>query len=167
MRRMAGIPSILDAVPSRRLRVVAAAMAAFCAAGVAADAPPEVARGAAPEWVEWLAPDLAPATEREQAEAGGAYSLLLDLQTDVADETLFVHEAVLLLNAAGLEQRSRLLIVYDPSYQRIALHRLWIHRDGRRIELTDRQPIRLRQREPNLERNLYDGTLTLEALFED
>ena len=164
---MADVPSFLIPWPPRRFRAAAAALA-FCAARAAvADAPPEVARGAAPEWVAWLTPDLAPATEREQAEAGGAYALLLDLQTDVATETQFVHEAVLLLNAAGLEQRSRLLIVHDPSYQRIALHRLWIHRDGRRIELTERQPIRLREREPNLERNLYDGTVTLEALLED
>ncbi len=160
--------AILRKSPSPRL--VAAALAASWALNAgraAAQRPPEVARGAAPAWVEWLTPDFAPATPQELADAGGWFMLLLDLQTDVSSETQFVHEAVRLLNPAGLERWSKLLIVFDPSYQRVTLHRLWIQRDGTRIELTERQAITVREREPNLERNFYDGTITLEALIED
>lgn len=125
----------------------------------------EVLRAPFPAWVEPITPDLSPTTPAEMDAAGGAFTLLHDRQIRVADDVTFTHRISRLLNPSGVEDYSRLLFEFEPSYQTLTLHRLRIHRDGAVIDYTDTQEIRIRERESDLESNLYNGYLSAEILL--
>ncbi|MCC5845335.1 MAG: DUF3857 domain-containing protein [Verrucomicrobia bacterium] len=126
-----------------------------------------ITRGAAPGWADLLEPDLSPLTSKEEEGTGGSFTLLYDQQVHLPSEAWLFHEATLLQNSAGVDASSRLQVWFDPAYQQFALHRLRVHRDGEVIDLTERQPFRVRERERSMEWNLYNGQLSAEALLED
>jgi transglutaminase-like putative cysteine protease len=124
-------------------------------------------RAPAGKWVDWLSFDAQPATEKELETTGGTLSLLYDRQTDIEKQRFFMHRAILLLNTSGVSQLSSLQFDLDPDYQTLTLHRLRIHRAGKTYDLTQTQKVQVRERELNLEWNLYNGQLSIEALLED
>lgn len=124
-----------------------------------------VLRGPFPDWVEELTPDLSPSTDEERDAVGGALTLMHDRQILLADDVTFTHRVSRLLNASGVEDYSRLMFEYEPSYQTLTLHRLRIHRKGEIFDYTKSQPIQIRERESDLESNLYNGLLSAEMIL--
>lgn len=79
----------------------------------------------------------------------------------------FYRHAYTIETRAALEERSSRSIDFEPSYQRVEIHRLALYRDGRwedRIASADWQLLR---REEELERQMFDRRLTLLALLDD
>jgi hypothetical protein len=150
----------------RMLLVVAFIVSGFSTRRLAAQIP-EVSRGPAMDWVDWVDPDISPATAREDGLSGGVFTLLLDRQVDVETSAYFQHEVLRILNPAGLAQLSRMEVSFDPGYQTFTLHRLRILRGREVVDLTDTQLLRTREREVSLEWNLYNGQLSVEALLEN
>ena len=56
---------------------------------------------------------------------------------------------------------------FNPQYQRLALHGIWIERAGQRRQVLDASQVRVLQREEALERRLYDGRLTAVVFLRD
>jgi len=56
---------------------------------------------------------------------------------------------------------------YDPTYQRVILHSLIIHRGNRLIDKTKSAKIDLLRRESGLEEQMYDGELTANIIIDD
>lgn len=67
----------------------------------------------------------------------------------------------------GLQAAARLDVDFNPQYQRIAFHKLTIHRLGEAIQALDHANIDILQRELNLERAIYDGRLTAHVVLND
>ncbi|WFB36414.1 DUF3857 domain-containing protein [Kiritimatiellota bacterium B12222] len=126
-----------------------------------------VLREPAPAWVEWLEPNMAEIKEEEKATADGSLRLLYDRQIQVEEDTEFSHRVTRLLNPSGVEDLSRLMFEWEPSYQTLTIHRLRIHREGEVLDYLDSQEIQIRERESDLESNLYQGLLSAEILFKD
>lgn len=128
---------------------------------------PEVARVATlPSWVKPQAVDLSPAKPDDDT-AGGALYLLADEQTNAQDFTSYQHYATKYLSRNGVEDGSRITIVFDPTYEKLTLNKLVVYRDGKAVDRLASQEVKLLQREEGLEQRLYDGRFSAVMLLED
>ncbi len=119
-----------------------------------------------PAWVTPLAADPAPALPMAPLQV-----LLIDRQTRVERQggaTWRYQHAVRKINdTAGLQAGAQIEIEFDPSYQKLQLHRLEIWREGKRIDKLDRKLVKLLHRETQLERQMIDGRMTASIVLDD
>ncbi len=122
----------------------------------------------APAWVKSIPLDENATVPMEQIH-GGVYYLLADRQTRVSgtDRQHFNRFAIKAVNDKGVEQAASIDIDFDPAYQRLQLHTLAVHRQGRVISQLATAPIRTLQREKELEALILDGRLTVSVLLQD
>lgn len=144
-----------------------ACLAALLAATGAQGQPARVLYGPPPAWVEPLPVDLAapvPAGTR-----GGIDYLLNDKQvrTGPGPVERYHHDARRMLSPKGVEGGSELTVEFDPAYQQLTLHAVTIHRAGQALDALRREEVRLVQREPDLDRRLYDGRMTAVLFLRD
>lgn len=122
-----------------------------------------------PQWVEYRA--LAHNEEVPVDEiTDGVFYQLLDTQIKVTDEDKIVkyyRYVETVVNKAGVDYTSQVNIDFDPTYQKLALNTLFIIRDGKRIDKLKSAKISLLNRETDLENQIYNGTITLNALLDD
>lgn len=119
-----------------------------------------------PGWVIELPVDLA-TMAANAADAGGTFFLLVDSQYDLATRTTYYRYLKRLNTESALQDGSQLSVGYDPAYQKLAFHRLVIHRGGEAIDRLGTQEFKLLQREEDHERQLYDSSLSALAVVED
>lgn len=112
---------------------------------------------AIPNWVSEVS--YQESIKNEEAESG-YYYLLYDQQYDISKETKYAQSVVKILTSEGITQMSNLTFEFDPTYEKLIIHKIDVIRDGERIPKLDLRRIETIQRESNLERNLYDGRLT-------
>ncbi len=129
------------------------------------DATGKVSIGPVPGWVQDCSfalkpPPLKPSQVHLQY-------LLTDIQHHAVEKSAYVHFAVRALSASGVNDLSRLDIVYAPSFEKVVVHFIRIFREGRSLDRLESAHFSILQREPDLERNLYRGHLTLVYLLED
>lgn len=113
--------------------------------------------GEPPAWVEQveipttkIAPD-------------GASRLLLDDTQVRVGKTVeeFQHRAWKVLSQTGVGKLAKQEFEWDPSWEQLQLHGVWIWRDGARRVAWDPEDARVIQRESLLDVGMYDGRLTL------
>ncbi|MDE2220584.1 MAG: DUF3857 domain-containing protein, partial [Gammaproteobacteria bacterium] len=128
-----------------------------------AAAPRGYAIGPTPTWV-------VPAKERMATPVDRApmHYRLVDEQTrlDGSGEQDYLHVIREVNDSSGLAAASHIEIVLDPDYQKLTLHRLDVVRDGQRHSHLN-QNFPLLRREPQLEKQVYDGRLTLSIVLDD
>ncbi len=107
----------------------------------------------------WVTPIIS--QEEKEPNNEGAYKyLVLDYQDNLVQKEQFIHYAVKILNNEGIQEMSDINAVFDPAYQTIAFHKIQVIRNGEKIDKLQNATINTFQRETNLERSLYDGSLT-------
>ncbi|MFT5276468.1 MAG: transglutaminase-like putative cysteine protease [Granulosicoccus sp.] len=100
----------------------------------------------------------------------GVFYRLLDNQVKVEEQaelkvyTRFVESIV---NETGLDENSQQNISFDPEYQKIILHSLYIIRDGVKLDRAHSAKISILNRETELKNQIYNGELTLNILLND
>jgi transglutaminase-like putative cysteine protease len=121
-----------------------------------------------PVWVTSVGAPKDNWAETSPGSNGGAY-LLVDRQWSMMDGQLsfYNHMATKAITSAGVESVSGISIDFDPVYESLTLHGVTVWRDGMAQDRLDRSRISLIQREQDLERQLYDGSLTLNLILED
>lgn len=93
---------------------------------------------------------------------------LADTQFLVAQRPVtFVQRAIRVNDAAALRAIGQYPIAFAPQYQRVALHRLRVLRDGRDDDRLAGTPVRFLQRETALEVGVYSGIVSAVLLVED
>lgn len=125
------------------------------------------ATGPEPDWVMPVAlPGRSIAAHSEDAAV--AY-LVVDKQVRVSrdGDTVFRHMAMQALRQDGLTEAAQHEITFNPEYQKLLMHRLVVHRQGRVLDKRDGGFIRLLQREPEMEQQLYVGTVSAVIVLED
>jgi len=90
----------------------------------------------------------------------GYFYHLIDFQTNLKSQSSFFHYTIELLNNEGIQQNSDISIDFDPSYQKLVFHKVSIIRNGETIKKLSLDKIKTIQRETNMERFLYDETIT-------
>ncbi|WP_435623660.1 DUF3857 domain-containing protein [Flagellimonas sp.] len=109
----------------------------------------------APDWV--VSVDV---TDTSTDNSGAFQYILLDFQDNIALKELHAHYAIKVLNSEGIQQFSDISVSFDPSFQKLEFNTIYVHRDGKKIDKLANSRIMSIQRETNLERSLYDGSLT-------
>jgi hypothetical protein len=110
-----------------------------------------------PTWVEPVELPAAPANA-----SGATQLLLIDSQVRV-EKTVehFRRRAWKVLSQSGVEQLARQEFEWNPAWEQLTLHGVWIWRDGARRVAWHPEDARVIQRESDLTEGLYDGRLTL------
>jgi hypothetical protein len=107
---------------------------------------------------------------RSEDSVGGVAYVLVDRQVKIEDKSKvswFYHNVNYVVAQSGLSYASQLNLEFDPSYQKIALNQLTIHRRGQKINKLKSAKISLIQRERELENQIYDGALTANINLDD
>lgn len=120
-----------------------------------------------PEWVIEQSWSMQNSENRTQAK--NRYFLLVDEQIYFkhADQQSFRHYAYQILNENGLSEGGTLKINFDPSYAKLSMHFIKIHRDGNIINIDVQKHLKILQRETELERSLFDGELSAVFILEN
>lgn len=90
----------------------------------------------------------------------GVFHLLMDSQIRDEPTSFYYHVARLLVDAAGVQSGSRIQISLDPAYEKLAIHRLNILRDGQTLDRLAEVEVRELTREPGLESHVLNGRVT-------
>ncbi len=93
--------------------------------------------------------------------------LLLDYQNHLANDEFYLHYAIKILNAQGIQDFSNLEFQFDPHYESIEIHTLNILRNGHRINKLKSSKIEIVQRETDYERAIYDGKKSVLIILDD
>lgn len=109
------------------------------------------------KWIEYISfnKEAVPVSGQESS----VYYLLLDEQENVSTQEYYLHYVYKINSNEGLQQMSDINIEFDPAYETLTFHRVLLHRNGQVIDQLPKS-IKTIQREDDLERNLYDGSLT-------
>ena len=159
----------------RRARAGARALLLALAAGLhlPAAAVPAAGTAAAPDFsIEsvpaWISPLAAAAAGPPDAGAAMHYRVIDD-QVLLTDSTQWRYsQQVRVVNSpAGLETAAQFEVGFDPSFQKLAFHRIEVVRGGQRVNKLDRGRVKLLQRETRLEQRIYDGVFTASVVLDD
>lgn len=143
-------------------------VAVWWAVGTSHAAQVKPTKGPTPAWVKPIALEVDASAPVEQIRSG-VYYLLVDRQTRVSgnERQQFNRFAIKVVNEKGMEHAASIDIDFDPSFQRLQLHTLAVHRNGRVLSQLATVPIRTLQREKELEALVLDGRLTASLLVQD
>jgi len=116
-----------------------------------------------PAWVQPVA--LESRDSQPLDEAGGFQHVLSEIQTRVEgpSEVRYVRHALRVTTEGGIQEAAEIDVTFDPSYERLTLHGVWVHRGGQRKDVLDPSAVKVIQQERELEQRLYNGSLS--ALF--
>ncbi|MEI9919548.1 MAG: DUF3857 domain-containing protein [Bacteroidota bacterium] len=103
----------------------------------------------------------------DTADVSGYYNILNDFQEHAEEEQSYVHGAVKVINDSGLSYASSWDWSYDPSYERMTFHSLYVIRGSQKIDHLQRKNFEIIQREENLSRASYDGSLSVIVNLKD
>lgn len=110
----------------------------------------------APNWVSPIQIEK----EIHKSENGAFKYLLLDFQDNIGTEETYGHFAIQVFNSEGIQEFSDISVSFDPSFQSLTFNSINLIRDGQEIDKLPESKISTFQRETNLERSLYDGSIT-------
>ena len=95
--------------------------------------------------------------------------LLIDRQTrlEAGQVQRFSRQIRQVNDSAGLQNAAQIEVDFDPSYQKLVMHKVDVWREGKRFAKLDRKQIKLLHRETQLERQIVDGRMTASIVLED
>lgn len=108
---------------------------------------------------EWIIPITLHADDKSPSEGSSKY-VLIDYQDNLALQERYTHFAIKILNSDGVQEFSDISINYDPTYQKLSVHAVNVIRNNQVINKLKDNQFNVLQRETNIERHLYDGSLT-------
>lgn len=111
-----------------------------------------------PSWVKSV--EYSDAVRDTANTGGGYYDLLSDDQWNLATKESYHHYVQKVLSETGLTTLSSISQSYDPAYQTLTFHTLLIKRNGQVINKLNARDFKVLQREEDLDRLIYDGSLT-------
>lgn len=119
-----------------------------------------------PAWV--TATSINYTANKFDQEAEDGYSdLHYEKQVSLQQQSVFSKRAVHILSEAGVQNQSQISVEFDPSYQSLAFHTIRIVRGGEVINKLQLSKIKTIQQEKELDRFLYNGSLTAVLFLED
>lgn len=101
---------------------------------------------------------------------GGTFFLLANTQIKIdklGEVNNYRHIAMKIVNSSGLEGSSHLNFRFDPTYEKIFINKLFVWRNGKKIDKSFSSKISILQREKELEKQIYSGKKTLNILLDD
>ena len=122
-------------------------------------------------WIEPIPAWVVPATESPGASTSRApmHYPIIDDQTRLQAGTRWSYTRFVRVvdEASALGTASQFEIPFDPSYETLAFHHLFIVRGGKKIDKLEPARIELLQRETELEKRMYNGRVTASIQVQD
>lgn len=149
---------------------VLALLACIGAGAAAAPSLEGVLLAPAAAWVEPIAPDESRPVRPESTDArGGVEMLLSDIQVRIGNRTrsTYARRVMRAVAPAGVETIANVEIAFDPSFERLLVHRIEVRRAGRTVHRLPLSALRVLQRERELEALIFDGTRSAHAILPD
>ncbi len=121
--------------------------------------------GPIPTWVKNVEADYSakPASSKGLSE----FYFLVDKQVDVPTGATYWHVVKSVAGENGLKDLPELDFNFDPSFERLSLHKIQIRRGTNTIDCLDRKKIKIIQQEKDLQRHIYDGRVSAVLFLED
>jgi hypothetical protein len=85
---------------------------------------------------------------------------LTEEQQNVDTRENFNRYRLLIVSEQGLSTASSISVDFNPAYQKLTFHHIFLERNGKKIDQTSRGNFEVLRREKDLERSMYDGYLT-------
>ena len=130
------------------------------------DTPDSFSVAPSASWVNVLEsiPGLSPAINRPDE---GVRFILLDDQVNVSQDEYYHRIVKKITNVNGVQDSVQLNFNFDPSYQRLTIHHVLIHRGTNTVNQLQPEKIKVIQQERDLDRNIYNGALSAVIFLED
>lgn len=128
-------------------------------------ATPRLSKADIPRWVQ-STPKQPKAPDDEDISAG-YYFERVEYQVNIGDQSRFYRDVKVLTENAGAEYAGQVNITFNPQYQTLTLHELYVIRDGKPIDKLDISKFQLLATEGELSRFIYNGTYSAYLLLED
>jgi len=111
----------------------------------------------------------APSKSPDGAARAGLRGVLADEQVRLGPRGVerYVRRAHEVLSSTGVQAGSEISIAFDPTYERLVLHRIRIRRDGKERDGLDPASIRTFYQEDDAEERIYNGAMTALAVLRD
>lgn len=117
---------------------------------------PTVRTGALPAWLYAIHPDLDKKPAHDDI-SNGYYYELLDLQTNLLQNTEYTHYIKDIANESGVQNASEVSVTFAPQFQRVVFHHISIIRDGAVLDQLDPSRIKVIQEEADAGEFQYNG----------
>lgn len=119
-----------------------------------------------PAWVTIHTPAYTD-TKLDQEAEGGYVDLILDKQVSVGHQATYYKRALRIISESGVQNASEVSVDFDPSYSQLTFHSINIIRAGEKINKLQLSNIKTIQQESELNRYLYNGSLSSVLFLED
>lgn len=119
-----------------------------------------------PSWVTVTNFDYSSTNLDDQAE-DGYVNLVSEKQVSLQQQSTYIKTAFKILSESGVQNSSEVNVNFDPSYSRLIFHTIKIIRGKEVINKLQPSKIKVIQQEDELNRHLYNGSLSAVLFLED
>ncbi|OHX67876.1 DUF3857 domain-containing protein [Flammeovirga pacifica] len=116
-------------------------------------------KSALPKWVDQIEFDSSAHSFNNKKGIGKQYLLISD-QTNRLSREFYYEKVVKVLDADAIQSSSNIEINFDPSYEKILMHKLEVLRDGKRIDKLQSHKFEVIRNETDLKNYLYHGNMS-------
>ena len=106
-------------------------------------------------------------TSLDQNASDGMVDLVVEDQINLQFQSVYHRRAYKILSEAGVQNNSQISLNFDPNYQELNIHTIQIIRDNHVINQLDLSKINTVHQEKDLQKFIYNGTLTAVMILED
>jgi transglutaminase-like putative cysteine protease len=97
----------------------------------------------------------------------GYFDIAYEQQVSLAQQSFFRRKSIKILTEAGIQNSSEVSVSFDPSYEQLTFHTIRIIRGNTIIDQLNLSKIKTIQQEKQLDRYLYNGSLSSVLFLED
>ena len=119
----------------------------------------QVATSPVPNWINTIDYSLTPDISDDDITQGTSI-LLYDYQAHIPKQKVYSKFVTRITDNVGIQDASNISVDYDPKYQTLQFHELYILRDNEKIDKLEPKNFQVLRRETNAENNLYDGSMS-------
>lgn len=118
-----------------------------------------------PEWKVKIPIEIP--TNKNFSTSGDASYILIDWQKNNLLHELNYRIVIRLNNEEGVQNNSQITFSFDPSYQKLNINKIIIHRGKSEINHLNRSEIELMRNEKDADRFIYDGSYSAVVILKD
>jgi hypothetical protein len=119
-----------------------------------------------PAWVTNTSYDYSDTRLDDQAD-DGSINLVLEKQVSLQQQSIYTKTAIKIISETGVQNSSEVRVNFDPSYSQLIFHAIKIIRGGSSLNKLQPAKIKVIQQEDELNRFLYNGSLSAVLFLED
>ena len=126
---------------------------------------PKISKSDVPKWLKPIS--VKPQQINLDDISLGYYYELLEEQVHLGEQTHYHNTTTVVSDEAGAENAGHLEVEFDPSYQKVFIHRVEIEREGKIQNRLDLSKFKVIATENDLKRFIYNGSYSAFTILDD